>query len=84
MMSYDCPSTVCHKKGEYIYIWRYEEIGDDRLYLGVLHDVFLVLALMYLFLWVVYVRGRKLCFMFLYLSLFLVSHIVHLIIDLYL
>ena len=44
------------------------------MYLFLAHDVFI---LMYLFLWIVYVRGRYFVFIFLSLLLFLVSHVLH-------
>ena len=86
MMCLDCPLVIRHKKGEYILM----EIGGDfeflklwsfRLFLGaswciylLAHDVFI---LMYLFLWVVYVRGRYfvLCFYFYYCFLFHMCYI---------
>ena len=75
LMSHDCPLAIRHKKGEYIHM----EIGGVcRLYLGVFDMYFVYFGFdVFLFIWVVYVRGRHsvFCFYFFYCFLFHVCYI---------
>ena len=63
LMSHDCPLAIRHKKGEYIHM---EIRGDCRLYLGVfdMYSVYFGFDV-FLFIWVVYVRGRHYVYVFL-------------------
>ena len=82
MMSLDCPLTICHKNGEYIWIEILELQIVSRcftlyFFFFLAHDVFILMSL---FFYVLYMIGGDIIVLF----LFLVSCCATLIIDLYL
>ena len=84
MMSHDCPLAIRHKKGEYILCMETGEVFFFVLFWGKyiafmsFFDVFLFIWLkMYLFLRVVYVRGRHYVLCFFYCFLFHMWYIGH-------
>ena len=89
MMS-DCPLTICHKKGEYIWIGDFVDMGRFLLFLE-LWSFYIVSRCFILYLY--FLTLDVFCLVelsmiegdtMMYLYLFLVSHCATLIIDLYL
>ena len=87
MMSLDCPLAIRHKKGKYTLMeigGVLEFIDRDRGSFGALDCIsrsfmyfLFIWLMMYLFLWVVYIKGRYFLLCFMFLLLILVSHVIH-------